>query len=120
MKKRFSHLKVNEGKLNIALTSEFRPLEEDPSVVLTVEHLRNGEIMTFMDMEDKSLDMPKLFEKKVKKVEGIECEGADGKPFVPTAKDIVAISDPDFARIVMLTATYILANGNLEEDEVKN
>lgn len=119
MKKRFSTSTVNEGKLGLSNTVEFKPLEDDPSLVLTVERLQNGEAFSYVDVEEKTIDYPKLFRKKVVKIEGLEIETEDG-PVKATPKLLTSISDPDFNRIVTATATYIIMLGALNGEEVKN
>lgn len=120
MKKRFSTLKVDEGKLNLAKTVEYRPLEEDHNLVLTIEPLQNGELMSYTDLIERTIDLPKLFRKKVVKIEGLTIESEDGKEIPVTPQMITSIADPDFNKIVMTTTAFILSQGSLTGDEEKN
>lgn len=112
--------KTDAGKLNVDLLHEFHPLPDDKTISLEVEHLKNGELIKFMDFEDKTPDFPLLFKKKVKAIHGLSITDMDGNTVPATVDVIVNCPDPDFARIVIITCNHLLSSYNLTEDESKN
>lgn len=117
MKKKTS---TNPDKLNPEFIHDFYPLEEDKTVYLEVEHLRNGDLMSCADRENRDLDYSKLFLKKVKVVHGITVEGPDGVERTATPRDIVDIIDADFTKIIVMTINHLIENSNYTEEEAKN
>lgn len=112
--------KTDASKLNVEILHDFYPLNDDKDVYVEVEHLRNGDLMNFMDFKAKDIDYPKMFLRKVKAVHGIQIEDAEGHAREARKEDIVNIPDKDFLAIVMGTCAHLLEGMNLTEDESKN
>lgn len=111
---------ADKGKLNPTLLHDFYPVPDDKSVYFEVEHLKNGELMNYMDMMTQVIDYPKMFEAKVKKVHGIEIEDKNGNSVEVTPMLITSIADSEFSNLVTLTCVHLITKKDLSEFESKN
>ena len=120
MKIRTNFKSNDKGKLDVELIHEFRPLENNSDVVLTLQHILNAEIQKYMDTDDKSFDFIRMFKAKVKEVRGIVMEDADGREVPCTVDDIVNIPCKVFNEIIIITCAHLINSYSLNDNERKN
>lgn len=120
MEKNFEQYNVDMGKLDVEITHDYYPLEEDKSVYVTCNHLGSTGLLGVIDAENRDADFGKLFIRQVKAVHGITVKGKGGVPVEVTPRMLVEIPDPDFMKIVLNTCMHLITHRNFTEEESKN
>lgn len=116
--------KVDEGKTKVEIDHVFEPLDDYAEVKIHCRYLIPGERTSYVHYGadgTATINFALLFKDKVSAIDGLSVS-VDGKDMdIKTSAEFLSLpSTPLLELIIMKTATHLLRNDELTEDEVKN
>jgi len=118
---------TDKGKTVPKLEHKFVPLKEtDPSIVITCEYFKTGELMQYMDMTTNgkvNYRFRDIFMDKVKHIEGISIKDKKTNKEIKVEDAETFLMLPSKAmceQLITIVAAHIIAGDKLTEDEEKN